>query len=433
MANAVFKSKAENKKSAANAVKGKSNSPFFKPIVQPKLTIGPVNDPYEREADAVADKVMRMSDTETLQTKLSPIDIQRKCAHCEEEEKLQMKGESNSGGGMIAPAVVSNVVNSPGQSLDAGTRGFMESRFGYDFGNVKVHNDSLAHQSSSEINALAYTHGNHVVFGEGQYQPNSNSGKQLLAHELAHVVQQDENNFAEEFSIQRTPDAPGKAKPAKAVVSCPTVSSFETIVKSSSAISDANGKCRMELGYCPTERGVCGSSSTSGTVIKATVDVPKDCTGELGFKQNLLSSDRKRTLTDKTEECVTINDAHADGGTPWKGCKLEITKLGQYTLETDDCPTIFLGDDMTTASAKDSFKMFLLWKKTGEKAWKSIANITWAWNASTSKKKGKDCKSNWNTPAGKSVGGKGAESAEMPVSEPDVKSANKWSKCGDKK
>jgi hypothetical protein len=66
----------------------------------------------------------------------------------------------------------------------------MESRFGYDFSDVQVHNDSNAHQSSAEINARAYTHRNHIVFGAGQYQPGNDNGKKLLAHELAHVVQQ---------------------------------------------------------------------------------------------------------------------------------------------------------------------------------------------------------------------------------------------------
>jgi hypothetical protein len=71
----------------------------------------------------------------------------------------------------------------------------MERRFGYDFSNVQIHNDSLAHQSSKDINALAFTHGNHIVFGSGHYQPNTNKGKQLVTHELVHVIQQDHLDF----------------------------------------------------------------------------------------------------------------------------------------------------------------------------------------------------------------------------------------------
>lgn len=203
------------------------NKPFFAPVfVQPKLNVGAVNDVYEQEADVVAEKVMRMPDTETLQTKPLPLMIQRKCAACEEEElkrkeesaeaestelnpimelpiqrkcqhceeeeqQLQMKGAGDAKGGSAAPGIVDQVINSTGNSLNNDTRTFMESRFGYDFSNVQIHNDSFAHQSSAAINALAYTHRNHVVFGVGQYQPDTSAGKQLLAHELTHVVQQD--------------------------------------------------------------------------------------------------------------------------------------------------------------------------------------------------------------------------------------------------
>ncbi|MND58099.1 putative peptidoglycan binding domain protein [compost metagenome] len=202
------------------------NKPFFAPvIVQPKLTIGPVDDPYEREADSVAEKVMRTPEKDVLQAKPSPIviqkkcaaceeeelnrkedeapavadelsaikdiPVQRKCAHCEEEERnLQMKGADGAKGGLGALSIVNQVINSQGEPLHAATRSFMESRFGYDFSNVQIHNDLLAHQSSTAINAKAYTHANHVVFGSGQFQPDTNAGKQLLAHELTHVVQQ---------------------------------------------------------------------------------------------------------------------------------------------------------------------------------------------------------------------------------------------------
>ncbi|MEO8960798.1 MAG: DUF4157 domain-containing protein, partial [Ginsengibacter sp.] len=183
----------KTKNNVGVAMHKNKEQPFFSPIkIQPKLTIGPVDDPYEREADAVAERVMRMPANETSSPFFQPkalfvTPIQRKCAACEDEEKLQMKRESSAIGGMTAPPVVHDVINSGGHSLDRGTRNFMESRFDYDFNDVQIHDDTLAHKSSRDINALAYTHGNHVVFGEGQYQPNTNLGKQLLAHELTHV------------------------------------------------------------------------------------------------------------------------------------------------------------------------------------------------------------------------------------------------------
>jgi hypothetical protein len=180
-----------SKSSASNRAVGCS-IPFFDPHIQAKLTIGQPNHIYEQEADAMADKVMRMKNDEPVQTFFKPAisRIQKKCAHCEDEEKLQMKSDGGGSKGMAAPAVVHDVINSGGQALDKETATFMESRFGYDFGDVRVHNDSLAHQSSKDINALAYTHGNHMVFGAGQYQPGTDAGKKLLAHELTHVIQQ---------------------------------------------------------------------------------------------------------------------------------------------------------------------------------------------------------------------------------------------------
>ncbi len=77
-----------------------------------------------------------------------------------------------------------------GSSMDDATRGFMESRFGQDFGDVRIHTDSKASDSARSVNAQAYTVGSDIVFQSGKFQPDSNDGKQMLAHELTHVVQQ---------------------------------------------------------------------------------------------------------------------------------------------------------------------------------------------------------------------------------------------------
>lgn len=89
-----------------------------------------------------------------------------------------------------APPIVSEVISGSGGPLDADTRQFMEDRIGHDFGAVQLHTDSKAAASADSINALAYTTGNHIVFKENQYQPQTDSGKRLLAHELVHTIQQ---------------------------------------------------------------------------------------------------------------------------------------------------------------------------------------------------------------------------------------------------
>jgi Domain of unknown function (DUF4157)/Annexin len=172
--------------------------------LQCKLEIGSVKDPLEAEADAMADRVMRMPDT--------PL-VQRKCAGCEEEkEKLQRKPLAASitpfiqtkgaEDGTASDAVTSqiNATKGSGNDLDGNTKSFMESRFGADFSNVKIHTDDDAVQMNRELGAQAFTVGNDIFFNSGQYAPDSGSGKHLLAHELTHTVQQGNAS-----SIQRKP------------------------------------------------------------------------------------------------------------------------------------------------------------------------------------------------------------------------------------
>jgi len=93
-----------------------------------------------------------------------------------------------------ATALVRDVLNAPGQPLDADTRSAMERRFRHDFSGVRVHADRTAADSAQALNAGAYTVGTHVAFGAGRYAPSGSSGRELIAHELAHVVQQSTGN-----------------------------------------------------------------------------------------------------------------------------------------------------------------------------------------------------------------------------------------------
>jgi hypothetical protein len=127
--------------------------------------------------------------------------LQRKCAcgqhtgggECEECKKKNMPLQRHPDGSMApttAPTIVHDVLRSPGHPLDHATRAFMEPRFGADFSQVRVHSDAKAAESAETVSALAYTVGRDVVFNRGQFSPESLTGRQLLAHELTHVVQQ---------------------------------------------------------------------------------------------------------------------------------------------------------------------------------------------------------------------------------------------------
>ena len=102
----------------------------------------------------------------------------------------QRRAAAGAAGAMDATPMVHRVLATPGQPLDGATREFFSSRFGHDFAHVRVHADAGAAESARSVHALAYTVGSDVVFGAGQYAPGTRAGKQLLAHELAHVVQQ---------------------------------------------------------------------------------------------------------------------------------------------------------------------------------------------------------------------------------------------------
>jgi hypothetical protein len=158
--------------------------------IQAKLTVGPVDDVYEREADAVARQVMRMPDSHDPAVQRAPLSIQRLCPGCEEDEKVQRAPGGSSSG---APAELEPYLSSQrggGQRLPDSTRAFFEPRFGHDFGSVRVHADSRATQAANSVQARAFTVGRDIVFGANQSQPGTQAGRTLLAHELTHVVQQ---------------------------------------------------------------------------------------------------------------------------------------------------------------------------------------------------------------------------------------------------
>ena len=166
--------------STGNATSSKAN------LVQAKLTVGQPNDKYEQEADAAADKaVNRMSTSQTGSS------VQLKCEACEQEEKLQKK--SAPGAKSQVPAKVESKLSASkgsGRIMPVPVRKEMEQSFNADFSGVRIHTGSDAVGMSNDLNAQAFTQGNDIYFNTGKFDTDSHSGKHLLAHELAHTVQQ---------------------------------------------------------------------------------------------------------------------------------------------------------------------------------------------------------------------------------------------------
>lgn len=209
---------------------------FFEPaFIQAKLEMGEPDDPYEKQADRVADAVLQMPDTsqpvqrqemeeeEELQMKREAI-LQRKCKECEEQENLQKKSNNFAQSQNTASEDVSSRLRAnsgKGNQLSRAVRSEMSQKIGANFNGVNIHTDTDASEMSTSIGARAFTHGKDIYFNSGEYNPSTKEGKHLLAHELTHVLQQrgssgqiqrQDDNETIEVDIIEVPEHPGNVE-----------------------------------------------------------------------------------------------------------------------------------------------------------------------------------------------------------------------------
>ena len=249
--------------------------------LQAKLKIGQPGDKYEQEADRVADKVMRMpepgvqrqeepeEEEETLQSKPLAGEITQlvqKQVEPEEEEEEMLQAKSRED----ATSEVSNDLESQinaikggGRPLAESERAYFEPRFGADFGQVRLHSDAQAAESARGVNAKAYTLGQDVVFGAGQYAPGTSEGQRLMAHELTHVVQQ---------SSAKT-EGNSSSVIRRELAGAPTYITDINVYLSTQVVSwvysdgtrSAPHLTSTGAGICQNDRSVCYSGNTPGT------------------------------------------------------------------------------------------------------------------------------------------------------------------------
>jgi hypothetical protein len=158
--------------------------------------------------------------------------IAGECSECKKKQPLQRQAV-NSEAIEEVPPIVGEVLRSAGQPLDAETRSLMESRFNHDFSQVRVHTNPRAAKSAQAVNAQAYTIGQNIVFGHHAFSTQSQTGQQLLAHELAHVVQQNRGGTAQPLADK--PELETDARQAAASF----ISGMPVSVTSNSAIGMA--------------------------------------------------------------------------------------------------------------------------------------------------------------------------------------------------
>lgn len=216
--------------------------------LQTKLAVGARDDSLEREADRIADTVRGSVSAAEL------VNAGRAAGSglvARPVPPITTGTVRPTAGGGEAPAIVRDVVSSPGRPLDPATRAELEPRFGHDFGKVRVHTDDAAARSAHEVDAHAYTVGHHVVFGAGRYAPQNAEGRHLLAHELIHVVQQ-----------------AGEANPRKV--------QRGSLKGPSTKPHSCGGWTCAPMGDCKNPDGKAAPSATASTSWKLTANVDTD-------------------------------------------------------------------------------------------------------------------------------------------------------------
>lgn len=183
-----------------------------------RQAVAKANDAFEREADRVAESVLRSSGSQQPAA----------CPTCEGAGSRpgRQRREVRQGSGVSSAPVPG------GRPLPRAERAFFEPRFGYDFSRVRVHNDGPAADSARSLDARAYTFGASIVFGSSQYSSRTAEGKLLLAHELTHVIQQGAARKIPHGGKERVPLAGAEQAPAlRRAPACGNEAEVEAILK----------------------------------------------------------------------------------------------------------------------------------------------------------------------------------------------------------
>jgi outer membrane protein OmpA-like peptidoglycan-associated protein len=162
-------------------------------MLQGRMMVGEAENLFEREADQMADRVLRtpVSGPNQPPSFTSTNSLSAASKQTGSRAGMQREAHRNDGGSQVgAPQLVDQALSSPGQPLDSETGEFMESRFGSTFQHVRVHTDARAAEAARSVNARAFTLGRDIVFDANEFAPRTESGRLLLAHELTHVLQQ---------------------------------------------------------------------------------------------------------------------------------------------------------------------------------------------------------------------------------------------------
>lgn len=233
------------------------------------------------------------------------------CPKCRKGLLNLQRSSTNMAKPSSVPPIVHEVLNSIGQPLDPDTRAFMEPRFGHDFSKVRVHTDSKAAESARAVNALAYTVGQHVVFGTGQYGPYTEAGQKLLAHELTHVAQQRGRSIlGVQWGIDISDPADPYEQEANRIASNLETPTVDTHAISSGILHLQAGDTDVQFPHINLQRYV---AATNDSVAAAQTSKQHDSTIGSNVLENLTSEKEIQELTKRWNRLHALLEGDKEG------------------------------------------------------------------------------------------------------------------------
>jgi hypothetical protein len=230
---------------------------------------------------------------------------------------LQRKGEAER---LTVPPIVHDVLRSPGRPLDKESRDYFDRRLGHDFSQVRIHSDEQAAESAHRVNAVAYTVGRNIVFGTGQHRPETTSGRRLLAHELAHVVQQG--------AVEVMPTEVGPAN--------------DPLEHEADAIAERMDQSR---GVAPSEHiGSIGAQRQPALPVGRLQRTPPDPTSQARYP----------TATERTEVMNILNPQQQAAAASGSASVDPVDDAAQFQTDMESCMNDYIDRVLPEAQARES-------------------------------------------------------------------------------
>lgn len=371
--------------------------------LQTKLKVNEPGDVYEQEANRIADQLMA-APAHSVVSGAPPRRIQR------------FPGQSN-GQVDVVPASVDQTLASGGRPLEPALRQDMEQRFGHDFSNVRVHTGAPARDSARSLHALAYTVGNDIVFGAGQYPATTRTERWLLAHELAHVIQQEgADRQPSRAVLRKKDDDKPESPPPKSSPCVPLYKSLTAAITGTVGVREVNGRCALILGT---------PGKANGATFTSKVEVPTGCPGTLQYVQ--------LTNMCRSFHLFTGKNLRRNTGGDWIDTKdpvdeQHVTSSGPVEFSTNDSPHQPVVPSIERVKAVDTFKMWLMWKpdQPPDANRVPLAIVTWKWSGEAKVKNDseEDCAKRWVVTSQNSKGGKGKVTKDSPAATKTVTSSD---------